>query len=226
MICDCGSPSARPANEPRFQRPPTCRRSPRTPQLPLRPHCLPSAAPLPAPLHTAGRRDVAMAEGAHRATLTDNQFGQGLAEHSEAAAQAEAAAGDCCLRARWRSRTAGALRRSSRSTRMQSRHDATGTPWQHGWLMASASAPCHPRPAGNLKLEPHPDIPRVSTDKPLLVIVLDGGCWRWVLAGARAGGRQERRACRGRTQPRCVAARCVRRTAAAAPPRVGLGESK
>ena len=37
--------------------------------------------------------------------------------------------------------------------------------------------PTLPRPAGNFKLEPHPDIPRVSADKPLLVIVLDGGCW-------------------------------------------------
>ncbi|KAI7842857.1 hypothetical protein COHA_003475 [Chlorella ohadii] len=60
-----------------------------------------------------------MSSEAHRSTLTDQQFGQGHAEHSEEALRAEAAAGD-------------------------------------------------------FKLQPHPDIPRVSTDKPLLVIVLDG----------------------------------------------------
>ncbi|PRW33685.1 2,3-bisphosphoglycerate-independent phosphoglycerate mutase isoform B [Chlorella sorokiniana] len=60
-----------------------------------------------------------MSDEAHRATLTDQQFGQGRAEHGEEALRAEAAGGD-------------------------------------------------------FKLQPHPDIPRVSTDKPLLVIVLDG----------------------------------------------------
>lgn len=36
-----------------------------------------------------------MSGEAHRATLTDQQFGQGHAEHSEEALRAEAAAGEC-----------------------------------------------------------------------------------------------------------------------------------